>query len=265
MFEGETVADIRRFDFASGVILFAGSPVRNTAGKVVGGVILAQPVAQLHKLTTALQMLLIMAAAVTVLLAVVMAMKMTQVLTNPIRRLTQVARRISEGEYGARIALGTQDELGELGNTLNTLSARLSNVIERLREERDKLELIVGSIGEGIIAVDADFQVTHKNQAFLELMELRRRGARRRSRARRRSPPLHKLLEELHARPARAAGPAGTTPRSARSPPPPRRCSASAGRTSARSASFRTSARPSASNSCAATTWPTSPTNCARR
>ena len=132
MFEGETVADIRRFDFASGVILFAGSPVRNTAGKVVGGVILAQPVAQLHKLTTALQILLIMAAAVTVLLAVVMAMKMTQVLTNPIRRLTQVARRISEGEYGARIALGTQDELGELGNTLNTLSARLSNIIERV-------------------------------------------------------------------------------------------------------------------------------------
>ena len=82
-----------------------------------------------------------------------------------------MARRISEGEYGARIALGTQDELGELGNTLNTLSARLSNVIERLREERDKLELIIGSIGEGIIAVNADFEVTHKNQAFLELME----------------------------------------------------------------------------------------------
>ena len=86
--------------------------------------------------------------------------------TNPIRRLTQVARRISEGEYGARIALNTRDELGELGNTLNTRSARLSNVIERLREERDKLELIIGSIGEGIIAVNADFQVTHKNQAL---------------------------------------------------------------------------------------------------
>lgn len=172
IFEGESVGDIRRFEFASGVIIFAGAPVRNAAGKVVGGVILAQPVAQLRRLTGYLQMLMIMTAAVTVLLAVVMAMKMTQVLINPIRRLTQVARRISEGEYGARISLGTQDELGELGNTLNTLSARLSNVIERLREERDKLELIIGSIGEGIIAVNGNFEVTHKNQAFLELMEL---------------------------------------------------------------------------------------------
>ena len=32
MFEGESVADIRRFDFASGVILFAGAPVRNVEG-----------------------------------------------------------------------------------------------------------------------------------------------------------------------------------------------------------------------------------------
>ena len=172
MFEGESVADIRRFDFASGVILFAGAPVRNVEGRVLGGVILAQPVTQIRQLTGFLQMLLVMTALVTVLLAVVMAAKMTKVLIEPIRRLTQVARRIAEGEYGARISLGTHDELGELGNTLNTLSARLSNVIERLREERDKLELIVGSIGEGILAVDANFEVTHKNQAFLELMEL---------------------------------------------------------------------------------------------
>ena len=98
IFEGESVGDIRRFEFASGVIIFAGAPVRNAAGKVVGGVILAQPVAQLRRLTGYLQLLMIMTAAVTVLLAVVMAMKMTQVLINPIRRLTQVARRISEGE-----------------------------------------------------------------------------------------------------------------------------------------------------------------------
>ena len=258
------MADIRRFDFASGVILFAGSPVRNTAGKVVGGVILAQPVAQLHKLTAVLQMLLIMTAAVTVLLAVVMAMKMTQVLTNPIRRLTQVARRISEGEYGARIALGTQDELGELGNTLNTLSARLSNVIERLREERDKLELIIGSIGEGIIAVNADFRSHPQKSGLPRADGIRRRGTCRLRGHRGALRPCTNCWKTACG-PARAARPAGTTPRSARSPPPPRRCSASAGRTSARSASFRTSARPSASNSCGATTWPTSPTNCARR
>ena len=112
----------------------------------------------------------------TVLLAVVMATKMTQVLTNPIRRLTQVARRISEGEYGARIALGTQDELGELGNTLNTLSARLSNVIERLREERDKLELIIGSIGEGIIARERGFRSHPQKSGLPRTDGIRRRG-----------------------------------------------------------------------------------------
>ncbi|NLD59037.1 MAG: cell wall metabolism sensor histidine kinase WalK [Clostridiales bacterium] len=171
MFSGETVADIRQFEFASGVILFAGTPVRNVEGKVIGGVILAQPVAQIRSLTKFLQMLLIMTALVTVMFAVAVALKLTQVLTNPIRRLTQVARRIAEGELGAHISIPNHDELGELGNTLNTLSARLSDVIRRLREERDKLELIIGSIGEGIIAVNARLEGVHRNQAFWELME----------------------------------------------------------------------------------------------
>ncbi len=171
MFSGETVADIRQFEFASGVILFAGTPVRNVEGKVIGGVILAQPVAQIRSLTKFLQMLLIMTALVTVMFAVAVALKLTQVLTNPIRRLTQVARRIAEGELGAHISITNHDELGELGNTLNTLSARLSDVIRRLREERDKLELIIGSIGEGIIAVNARLEGVHRNQAFWELME----------------------------------------------------------------------------------------------
>ena len=35
IFEGESVGDIRRFEFASGVILFAGAPVRNAEGKVI--------------------------------------------------------------------------------------------------------------------------------------------------------------------------------------------------------------------------------------
>jgi len=116
-------------------------------------------------------MLLIMTALVTVMFAVAVALKLTQVLTNPIRRLTQVARRIAEGELGAHISIPNHDELGELGNTLNTLSARLSDVIRRLREERDKLELIIGSIGEGIIAVNARLEGVHRNQAFWELME----------------------------------------------------------------------------------------------
>ena len=171
IFNNETVYDIRHFDFFSGIILFAGTPVRNVDGDVIGGVILAQPIDMLRELSHRLRVLLILTGLVTVLFAVALALKMTQVLTNPIRKLTQAARRVSEGEYGVRIQLRSQDELGELGNTLNTLSGRLINVIERLREERDRLELIISSIGEGIIAVDRQLTVTHRNQAFWELME----------------------------------------------------------------------------------------------
>src|SRR5699024_7644434 len=64
------------------------------------------------------------------------------------------------------------DEIAELGRTLNTLSLRLVETIDSLREERDRLELVIGSIEEGLLAVDRAMGVVHCNLSFLEMMEL---------------------------------------------------------------------------------------------
>ena len=61
--------------------------------------------------------------------------------------------------YAERISPLPDNEIGDLGRTLNSMSSRLTDVIENLREERDKLELVISSIGEGIIAVDQSWHV----------------------------------------------------------------------------------------------------------
>ena len=63
------------------------------------------------------------------------------------------------------------DEIGELGHALNSMSGRLMDEIKNVRTERDKLELVISGIGEGLIAVDTDRHIVHANNAFLEIME----------------------------------------------------------------------------------------------
>ena len=46
------------------------------------------------------------------------------------------------------------------------------DVIRNLRKERDKLELVISGIGEGLIAVDIQWNIVHANAAFLQLAEL---------------------------------------------------------------------------------------------
>lgn len=171
---GETVTAMQRFKFADGVIVFAGAPISDGENRIVGGVILAQPVAIVRAISRNLTTLLFVAAGISILLAIVLALAQTRMLVLPIQKMTRAAHRMADGDYAQRIVNPSNDEIGQLGRTLNTLSLRLMETIESLREERDRLELVIGSIEEGILAVDQQMHVVHCNMAFLELMEIDR-------------------------------------------------------------------------------------------
>ena len=168
---GETVTTIRRFTFAEGVVIFAGSPITNSEGEIVGGVVLAQSVEIMRAISRELGVLLSIAAGIAIVLAALLALAQTRMLVRPIQRMTRVARRMADGDYTDRVLVTSNEEIGELGRTLNTLSLRLVETINSLREERDRLELVIGGIEEGLLAVDREMGAVHCNMAFLEMME----------------------------------------------------------------------------------------------
>lgn len=170
--DGEKVSAMRRFEFAQEVVIFAGAPIVDDAGVVRGGVILAQPIESLRSLSRMLRLMLAVVVGISVLLAVLLAMQQTRMLVKPIQRITRAARRMEDGVYAERIPALPDNEIGELGHALNSMSGRLMDVIKNLRKERDKLELVIAGIGEGLIAVDTSWTVVQANEAFLELAEL---------------------------------------------------------------------------------------------
>ena len=170
--EGETVTALQQFDFTQGVVLFAGVPIRDADSKVVGGVILAQPIEQLSRLSSAIRLVMFTVMTASLILAGLLAMQMTRMLVRPIQRLTRAARRMTDGTYAERITQLPNDEIGDLGRAMNSMSARLVDVIRNLRKERDKLGLVISGIGEGLIAVDTEWNIVQYNPIFLELMEL---------------------------------------------------------------------------------------------
>ena len=169
---GENVSAVRRFEFAQDVIIFAGAPIVDDAGVVRGGVILAQPMESVRSLSRMIRLMLLVVIGISVLLAILLATQQTRMLVKPIQRITRAARRMEDGVYAERIPALPDNEIGELGHALNSMSGRLMDVIKNLRKERDKLELVISGIGEGLIAVDTDWRVVHANEAFLELAEL---------------------------------------------------------------------------------------------
>jgi len=68
-------------------------------------------------------------------IAVAMAVGAAQYLVQPIARLTATARRVAEGDLSAQAPVETQDEIGQLGEAFNTMTARLRQLIGSLEEQ----------------------------------------------------------------------------------------------------------------------------------
>jgi len=84
----------------------------------------------------AVQTALVVAVAVAALAAVVVSVALSGRISRPIGRLAQASRRIASGRYSERVAVTSNDEIGELAESFNTMAASLEAT------ERRRLQLV---------------------------------------------------------------------------------------------------------------------------
>ena len=95
-----------------------------------------------------------------------------QLMSRALRGITQAARRMSAGDLDARIRLAGDDEIGELGQTLDGLAENLSQTLATLRGERDLFGRMLESMQEGVLVLDRDLRILLINRALREMLLL---------------------------------------------------------------------------------------------
>ncbi len=95
-------------------------------------------------------------SAGTLVVAVVLAFAFAGKLSQPVRKLTDAARRFAEGDFTARAHVLGRDEIGELAQTFNRMAEDIESHIRRIQEAaRDNNELFLGAIRALAEAIDA--------------------------------------------------------------------------------------------------------------
>jgi NtrC-family two-component system sensor histidine kinase KinB len=107
-------------------------------------------------------------------LAVVAGWFLSRSLTRPINVLARVAESVSAGDFSGRAEVNTSDELRDLAETFNTMTARLKSYsdmqVDRIIREQKNTEAILFSTEDGIVMTDMDGKVQVANRKARSVM-----------------------------------------------------------------------------------------------
>jgi two-component system nitrogen regulation sensor histidine kinase NtrY len=115
------------------------------------------------------EMLLLLTTALVSLLAVSAAW-IARSVAEPVRRLADASRRIAGGDYGARLASSSRDEMGSLVADFNGMASALAGQRADIERRRDYMEALLRHATTGVISTDVTGRVVTINPAAQELL-----------------------------------------------------------------------------------------------
>ena len=150
---------------------YVAVPMRDR-GEIVGVVRVAMPLTQVDQSVEVLRNILGVAVVLALGLAVVLSSVAAHLASRTVRRLTETARAIAQGDLSVRSAVEGLDEYAELGRALDSLASSLSQTLRELRTERDRLSGILAGMQEGVLLLDQEQRVALVNPALREMLLL---------------------------------------------------------------------------------------------
>jgi len=125
-------------------------------------------------------LILLYGALIGAVIALFLGIFLSRTITRPIRELTQATHAISEGDLSQQVTVRTKDELGELSQAFNKMSAELSRSVNARKqmtadiahELRTPLSLILGhaeAVHDGVLPpTKENFEIIREEAARLE-------------------------------------------------------------------------------------------------
>ena len=160
-----------------GSVVLVSLPIRNTDGSVAGALLFYVRYNDAKAAFSMVTLPLTLALCAVALVVFALAFALAHRIIRPLKQMRDVSLRMSEGSFDLMADETALGEVGQLGASLNRMSAALKKSISELTFERNRLLQLLNTMSEGILAVDSGGKFTHINAALENLFPAIREGS----------------------------------------------------------------------------------------
>ncbi|HKL43219.1 MAG TPA: ATP-binding protein [Clostridia bacterium] len=130
---------------------------------------LALPLDQIEETNLIFLKQILIASILGIVFSLILGFRFLKSMIDPIKELTSMTQSIAQGNYGEKVFIKSDDEIGELANNFNLMSEELEEKILELNERNDETRAILGSMINGIIAINNSKEIMFINESVLNI------------------------------------------------------------------------------------------------
>lgn len=141
---------------------------------IIDGIVrMAVPVSEIEDSTRQIYKLIWLSGGIGLILALLIGVFVSKSMTRSISDMSDAANRIAQGDFSKKIDLPNRnDEIADLGSSLNRMSEDLQQHLHQITLERDQLQAILDSMVEGVTVTDLDGRIILFNRSFQNIFRL---------------------------------------------------------------------------------------------
>lgn len=138
VFQGEVLTRTFFHPYYGEDMMIVAVPIQTESGQSNGAIVLNAPVQGINKFLTRIYLAIALTGLLALVLTLFLVRRLSRGIVQPLRAMEETAASMAQGRYDKRVEVASEDEVGQLGASLNTLAQELSRFVDRT-EQMEKL------------------------------------------------------------------------------------------------------------------------------
>ncbi len=126
------------------------------------------PMSEVMAYVTAVRVRVALASLVALAVAIALGLVFSARIVRPIRALADGARRVGGGDFEHTIDADTGDELGELAQTFNEMTANLRKTVAQLDARNRDMRIVMDNVKQGLLTIDRKGVMSAERSAVVD-------------------------------------------------------------------------------------------------